>query len=513
MVRLIMYSEIQKLKKLGYKRMRAANSLGIDPRTLNKYWNMTEEEYVQYLIETKERTKLMDEYHDFVLDKIVTYPEITSSVIYDKLRENFADFSPSARTVRLYVSTLRDKEGIPSPVKIRQYGENPDLPYGYQAQVDMGQKVMKDENGKSVKVYIFAMVLSSSRYKYAYFQNDPFTAKTFVEAHDKAFRFFGGRPSEIVYDQDRVMVVSENGGDIIYTETFDNYRNYAGFSVHLCRGYDPESKGKIESVIKYIKGNFLSCRIYHGMARLNNDGLAWLDRTGNGLVHETTKMIPSTVFEQEQKRLKSVPELSEPAIIPKTAIVRKNNVVMFRQNRYCMPKDTYQPGRKVRIETNEKTGKISFYDIADNSFIEEHRLHNGVGQCIRVSHEERDHNTSLQALKTMVFSRFEGNDKAMEYMKKLLESKPRYTRDQLSIILKLQEKYKDEEMQNGINYCVERTLFSANDLRDTLEYFSFKKPVPLIRQISIPIKYKVVTAQERSIDVYSRIYSEVKTNE
>ncbi len=53
------------------------------------------------------------------------------------------------------------------------------------------------------------------------------------------------------------MVVSENGGDIIYTETFENYKNYAGFCIHLCRGRDPESKGKIEAVVKYIKNNFL----------------------------------------------------------------------------------------------------------------------------------------------------------------------------------------------------------------------------------------------------------------
>jgi transposase len=136
------------------------------------------------------------------------------------------------------VSNVREKEGIPAPVKIRQYTENPELPFGYQAQVDLGQKVMKDSYGKSIRIYIFAMVLSCSRYKYVCFQLEPFTAQTFIQAHDRAFRFYGGRPTEIVYDQDRVMVVSENSGDIIYTETFENYKNYAGFSVHLCRGSD-----------------------------------------------------------------------------------------------------------------------------------------------------------------------------------------------------------------------------------------------------------------------------------
>lgn len=108
-----------------------------------------------------------------------------------------------------------------------------------------------------------------------------------------------------MYDQDRVMVVSENGGDIIYTETFESYRNYAGFSVHLCRGNDPESKGKIESVIKYVKGKFLAFRTFYGISRLNSDGLQWLDRTGNGQIHNTTKIIPAVAFREEMKHLKA----------------------------------------------------------------------------------------------------------------------------------------------------------------------------------------------------------------
>ena len=33
-------------------------------------------------------------------------------------------------------------------------------------------------------------------------------------AHEKAFGYIGGVPNEIVYDQDKVFIVSENGGDI-----------------------------------------------------------------------------------------------------------------------------------------------------------------------------------------------------------------------------------------------------------------------------------------------------------
>jgi len=506
-----MYSEIQKRKRMGYKKQTAARELGIDTKTVRKYWDMSEEEYAQYLLDSKERTKIVDPYREFILERLKEYPEITSAIIYDNLREEFNDFSPSYRSVRLYVCNLREIEGIPSPAKIRQYGENPELPFGYQAQVDLGVKKLKDLYGKLVKVYIFAMVLSASRYKYICFQLEPFTAQSFIEAHDNAFKYFGGRPAEIVYDQDRVMVVSENAGDIIFTDVFENYKNYAGFSVHLCRGNDPESKGKIEAVVKYVKYNFLSCRIFHGIAKLNSDGLAWLDRTGNGLVHETTKMIPSMVFAEEQKHLKAVPELSSP-IVPKVAIVRKNNIVVYNQNRYAMPKGTYAPGKKIKIEIDEPNNLIRFYDLKTNKLIRTHEIAIGVGRYIKDKHATRDRSKYVE-LKKKVFDGFADIPYAHEFIEKIIQAKERYTRDQLSILNNCKEIYSKEELENAVNYCMEKTLFSAVDFNDTLEYFSTKTELePAIQAVVLPIKYQVVKAKKRDLIAYSSIYDGRRCN-
>ena len=88
----------------------------------------------------------------------------------------------------MYVANLREELGIERPLKMRQYNEVAEMPPGFQAQVDMGEKVMTDMYGKKVKIYIFAMVLSNSRKKYIYFSDKKFTAEMFVAAHDLAFR-------------------------------------------------------------------------------------------------------------------------------------------------------------------------------------------------------------------------------------------------------------------------------------------------------------------------------------
>ena len=506
MVDTIMYAKIQERKKEGYSKRKTAKELNIDKRTVGKYWEMTDETYARYVLESKERGKVLDPYREYIIEKLETHKEITASIIDDNLREKYPEFAPSYRTVRLYVANLREELGLPSGVKIRQYCEVEELPMGFQAQVDMGQKTMEDMYGKQVKIYIFAMVMSCSRKKYVYFQDKPFTAEDFIKAHDMAFRYYGGRTTEIVYDQDRVMTVSENAGDLILTEKFDSYHRYAGFGIRLCRGYDPESKGKIEAVVKYVKSNFLKCRTYFGLSQLNSEGLSWLDRCANGRAHETTKMVPDYVFKQEMRHLKSVPELSQP-VPPRTAAVRPTNVIPYLQNRYQVPKGTYYPGREARIEPDESNGSVCFYDNKSNELLARHNIETGQkGKLVLLpKNADRFCETKYDELKIKVIAGFCGFESATAYIERIMEKYPRYIRDQLNIIRKAQEKYTLAELINAINYCTQRELFSATDLRDTLEYFSQDEPVAAGKVI-LPVKYSSITASERDVSDYSRIF-------
>ena len=104
-------------------------------------------------------------------------------------------------------------------------------------------------------------------------------------------------------DQDKLLAISENYGDIIYTYEFERFKQAMGFSVYLCRKNDPESKGRIEAVVKFIKRNFASHRLFTDIKTWNQSFLGWLDRTGNYNVHGTIK-IPAQVFLEEQQYLR-----------------------------------------------------------------------------------------------------------------------------------------------------------------------------------------------------------------
>lgn len=127
---------------------------------------------------------------------------------------------------------------------------------GAQIRVDWGQTKQRTPENDVVKLYFISFVLSHSRYKYLEWLDRPFTTKDAIRSHENAFHHFGGVARELVYDQDNLIAINENAGDIILTHEFTSYQQAVGFGVYLCRAADPESKGKVERVVGYAKSNF-----------------------------------------------------------------------------------------------------------------------------------------------------------------------------------------------------------------------------------------------------------------
>lgn len=99
-----------------------------------------------------------------------------------------------------------------------------------------------------------------------------------IRIHENAFEFFGGVPEEVVYDQDNLILTSENYGDLIYTQAFFGYLQKRKFRVYMCRKGDPESKGKVKNVVGYVKNNYARYRTFYNIDQWNENCLSWLHR-------------------------------------------------------------------------------------------------------------------------------------------------------------------------------------------------------------------------------------------
>ena len=225
------------------------------------------------------------------------------------------------------------------------------------------------------------MVLCRSRYKFVYFQDKPFTSETTVLAHDKGLQYFQGQPREIVYDQDRVLIVDENLGDILLTKDFNAYCNQMDFKPVFCRKSDPESKGKVENVVGFVKKNFLKGRIYINIDLLNTSALGWLERTGNGKEHAGIKKIPSQEWIIEQPYLKPL----KPGVVFKEELkrykVRKDNTISYKSNFYTLPLGTYA-NADTWVLLKEKED-IIYLSTTNNELLTTHPLSTEKGVTIR----------------------------------------------------------------------------------------------------------------------------------
>lgn len=501
-----LFSEIKNMKLLGFNKSQAARQLRADYATISKYWGMPPDDYAKLMESRKYRKKKLDGFKDEIVLWLRDYPDMSASQVLDWLTERYGNIGCTERSVRNYVRSLRTEYCIPKIKNERQYEAVDDPPMGHQAQVDFGQIWLKNTQGKRIKLYCFSMVLSHSRYKFAYWMDKPFTTSDFIYAHNKAFEYFGGMTTEVVYDQDRLIAVDENFGDIIFTEEFQKYIDLMKFKIYLCRGFDPESKGRIEAVVKFVKYNFAIHRTFTDINTFNDECLAWLDRTGNGKTHGTTKKIPKEVFTLEKEHLLPIPhafdKISSTSSL--TYVVRKDNTVLYKQNRYRVPKGTYAPGKRIGL--NIKDNIISIIDIDTKEVLANHKLSIERGKLIRLSHPERDKNTKLDDMYDEVFKLLgEDNDSEM-YLTRIKDTKPRYIRDQLGLIKKAAADTPYDIVREALAYCIKRDLYSATLFNDTVLFMLEKhksKDVKIKSQnVPIPQKYKSIKTQIRDMNEY-----------
>lgn len=303
-----MFEDIKKLKALPIKLTEAqvAKYLNIDTRTVKKYWNMEEKEYLKLLKEDIERKQesVLDKYAEEIIDWLKKFKFLSAAQIYDRLKENYPKFNASNSLVRKYVAKIKEKYNLNRITRVREYVAVPELPMGKQAQVDFGEIILKDIDENNVKLWVFLIVLSHSRYKFGIWQEKPFNAEDFVKAHEKAFKFFGRIPEEIVYDRTKTALIAENDdGTFKLSKPFQKFVDKSHFKPMFSRPYDPENKGKIEAVVKFVKNNFARYRTFKNIDSFNNSFYKWLERTGNGKIHEITKKVPAEVFSLEKQYL------------------------------------------------------------------------------------------------------------------------------------------------------------------------------------------------------------------
>ena len=507
---LIMFHEIHKLKREGFSDAWIARHLVLNRRTVKKYLNMSEEEYLTYKDSGQPRKKRLAPYEEFVCTRLEECTDASAAQVHDWLKEHFEDFiEVNEKTVFNFVLTVRNKYDIPKLFHYRDFGKVEELPYGRQAQVDFGEYNMTTQEEARKKVYFFVMVLSSSRQKYVVYRDSPFTTRAVIDAHEQCFIFFMGVVEQVVYDQDKLMLVSENHGDLLLTEEFRSYVSYRGFSIHFCRKADPQSKGKVENVIRYIKYNFLRGRKYLNTPLLNQQSGQWLSRTANAKTHAATKKIPGEEWEQEKAFLKPLEGAYHTEQGYQWYNVRKDNTIAYKGNFYCLPRGTYtEPQTKVMVKLIDDYLVIS---DEDQNEIARHKRATGKGKQIGNNNYKRDYSLKIDKLMDQVAAGFNDPDMAEKYLSQIRKSNPRYIRDQLMLIKRQTQTYGMKVMDQVLHFCIQNKIFKATDMESVAKKIHAETNNP-IQDLHTSIQVKSlnksifkITPEKSSISDYKNL--------
>lgn len=452
------FLELKHLKSLGVPTTTIAKKLGISVPSANKWLRLDEEAFNTHLINN---TPYLEQYRAFILSILKICPQTPATNIMYRIKDQFPDFDCKKTTFFRYVRDLREQTGYIKP-ESRETSFREETPPGYEAQVDFGQFKMKDMYDRHVRVYFFCMVLSYSRMRFVYFSRDPFRTKTAIEAHQYAFRYFGGRTQTILYDQDKVFVVSEHYGNIILVPEFEAFVQKSGFSVVLCHKRDPQTKGKVESFVKYVKEGFLQGRLYAGIDSLNSAALEWLDKECNGTTHERTRKAPRELFREESKHLEKV--LIEDVEVAIRAVSDKYAVI-YNWSRYEMPHSRVKQYDQVRIE--ESDGMLMFYKADTGELIHKCRKSAEEGGDIPY----RDEGTEMETVGENAVRRiFADVEDIEDFISLLRKQNGRYANSQMNKLVSLAKAYSVDQVETAIRYCIRVNVCSLHEIQAYLLY-------------------------------------------
>lgn len=101
--------KIQELKRNHLNKSQVSKRLGIDYKTVLKYWDMPPDEFARARERSRVRAKKADAYKSYVVECLQKYPDMTAAQIDDWIRENYSisELPCKERAFRNYVRAVR----------------------------------------------------------------------------------------------------------------------------------------------------------------------------------------------------------------------------------------------------------------------------------------------------------------------------------------------------------------------------------------------------------------------
>ncbi len=340
MIREAQWQEIHRLFAVErWSKMAIAQALDVDRKTVRAC--LAQAAWTPY--ERAAPTDTLLRAHRAFLEERAPVVGYSAQVLYQELTRQHG-YTGSYQTVKRFVRPLREAEELAARATVRF-----ETPPGLQSQIDWGQALVCFRSGRAVR-HFFVLTLGYSRRSF-YLPCRDEQLPTFLDAHERAFDYFGGHTKEHLYDRPRT-VCRPSGEGVLWNPTFQAFARYWGFDPRLCQPYRAQTKGKVESGVKYLKRNFLVGREFVDDVHLDEALLDWTVTIADQRIHGTTHERPLDRFALERTHL--LPTLHQPAFRLEATyprVVAEDFLVSLDTNRYSVPFRFI--GRTVTVQRRE----------------------------------------------------------------------------------------------------------------------------------------------------------------
>ena len=286
--------EFYEMKGAGRSIRGIAEDLGVARNTVRRYLKSPEAMRPR---QRARRTSKLDSYTEYV-DRRLDDGLENCVVLHRELQALGYDGGYSI--LKSYVSPRRRRR---QPEATMRFETAP----GEQAQVDWGSLAYLDEDGKKRRIWVFVMTLGWSRACYVELVRRADTA-AFIQCHVNAFEYLGGVPRRCLYDNAKVVTLGrDEEKQPIWNQRMLDFAMRVGIETRLCQPYRAQTKGKVESGVKYVKGNMWPSIRFTDDADVNRQGLEWCDSVANRRIHGTTHRVPWEMLAEERAHLGRLP--------------------------------------------------------------------------------------------------------------------------------------------------------------------------------------------------------------
>ena len=286
-------------------------------------------------------------------------------------------YTGSAPAFYVYVRPLkRARTTLPAQVVVRFEG----LP-GELLQIDWGevrQMPFTRTGLQNQTRYFFAARLKYSRWMWVRFTTD-MRSETLLRCLIACCVDIGGVPWVVTTDNMKTVTLGRDTQyQPIWHPAFQKLALEFGFHPDACTPAAGNQKGAVESLVKFVKGNFLAGRTFYDDDDLAQDCTTWLHQVNHLRPSDATGQLPATLLAQEQPVFTPLPAVAHDYGIFDTVLVNRESLVNIATNRYSVPADLVGFALTARIHTRH----IALFHGTEQVAL--HSRHSGRGQRIVV---------------------------------------------------------------------------------------------------------------------------------